>query len=151
MKLNLPSKQSASLTLNMTPLIDIIFLLIVFFVIVYQFIDTDTLPVNLPENCQFASRLDPQVPTVTLSVTQLENSQTGFALDNEMIAAPDDKTLVNLLSLKINSAMDSTTAQPVIKLSIDKHVPYKKAKLALMALSKSKAQKIEFSTLKNIE
>ena len=49
-------KRSAAITLNanMTPMIDVTFLLIVFFVVVSQIVDRDVVPLDLPapENAQ---------------------------------------------------------------------------------------------------
>ena len=39
---------------NMTPIIDIVFLLIIFFLVVCQFIEAENFPVAVPDGCEFA-------------------------------------------------------------------------------------------------
>ena len=54
---------------NMTPIIDIVFLLIIFFLVVCQFIEAENFPVTVPDDCEFAqSDSEPggQVTTVTV-------------------------------------------------------------------------------------
>ncbi len=40
-------------TFNMTPIIDIVFLLIIFFLVVCQFIEAENFPVAVPDGCEF--------------------------------------------------------------------------------------------------
>jgi len=66
---------------NMTPIIDIVFLLIIFFLVVCQFIEAENFPVAVPDDCEFAqsdSEPGAQVTTVTVMKTGAERS--AFAI-----------------------------------------------------------------------
>ncbi|MCK4888036.1 MAG: biopolymer transporter ExbD, partial [Planctomycetes bacterium] len=46
--------RTSSKSFNMTPIVDIVFLMIIFFLVVFQFIDAENFPVNVPDNCDYA-------------------------------------------------------------------------------------------------
>ena len=41
---------------SITPMIDVVFLLIIFFLVVCKFIEAENFPVEIPDNCQFAQK-----------------------------------------------------------------------------------------------
>jgi len=73
---------------NMTPIIDIVFLLIIFFLVVCQFIEAENFPVTVPDNCQFAqSEPDPGAQLTTVTVMKTTEDEVDFAVGSEKVSA----------------------------------------------------------------
>jgi len=140
---------------NMTPIIDIVFLLIIFFLVVCQFIEAENFPVTVPDDCQFA-RSDPepgaQVTTVTVMKTTAE--KIVFAVDSEKIDAsgnafgvPDIvEKLTELIDIRLS---DLPPERRVVTLRIDKDICFAEAQYALAAVAASSATDIQLAALKN--
>jgi len=66
---------------NMTPIIDIVFLLIIFFLVVCQFIEAENFPVAVPDGCEFAqSDPEPGAQVTTVTVMKTPKEGTAFAV-----------------------------------------------------------------------
>ena len=79
---------------NMTPLIDIVFLLIIFFLVVCQFIEAENFPVAVPDGCAFATTAsEPGSPVTTVTVMKTDGGGSVFAVGAEKISASEDADL----------------------------------------------------------
>ncbi len=129
----------------MTALIDIVFLLILFFVVVCQFIETENIPVELADNCGQAQdvRLE---ETASLIVTVIA-SQDGIA----KFAVGSEKTQQENIADRIDANLKNVPdAQKSVTLRIDRSIEFKDAKKALAAISQSKARYVHLAALKDI-
>jgi len=63
---------TSAINANMTPMIDVTFLLIVFFVAVSQIVDRDVVPLDLPAPLQSASGMPEEPAYVTVNLLPLE-------------------------------------------------------------------------------
>jgi len=136
---------------NMTPIIDIVFLLIIFFLVVCQFIEAENFPVTVPDDCQFA-RSDPepgaQVTTVTVMKTTAE--KIVFAVGPEKIPASGNVDIVEKLTELIDICLsDLPPERRVVTLRIDKDICFAEAQYALAAVVASSATDIQLAALKN--
>ncbi len=136
---------------NMTPIIDIVFLLIIFFLVVCQFIEAENFPVTVPDDCQFA-RSDPepgaQVTTVTVMKTTEE--KIVFAVGPEKIPASGNVDIVEKLTELIDIRLsDLPPERRVVTLRIDKDICFAEAQYALAAVAASSATDIQLAALKN--
>lgn len=136
---------------NMTPVIDIVFLLIIFLVVVCRQIDAENFDVTVPDKCSFAQPVaDNQTGITTITVAKdAENGQLIFALGAERTTALLTTDITAWLIQKINQQLkNSPAATKTICLRIDKDISYFHAQKALAAIAQSNAAKIQLATLK---
>jgi biopolymer transport protein ExbD len=138
-------------SLNMTPVIDIVFQLIIFFVLACRFIEAENFPVTVPDGCQFArNETTPGEQVTTLTVMNRPQSVT-FAVGAEEITPHDDADMVALverLAELIDVRLgDLPPGNRVVTLRIDKDIPFAKAQYALAAVAQSNATNVRLAVL----
>ncbi|MHC4131639.1 MAG: ExbD/TolR family protein [Planctomycetota bacterium] len=135
---------------NLTPVIDIVFLLILFFLVVCQFIEAENFPVNVPDICKFAENNSEQKFRVTtLSVVKTSDNNSIFAVDAEKIEFSDYDILVSELVNLLNKKLENLPLdQRIVTLRIDKDICFNKAQYALAGIAESIATDIKISALK---
>ncbi len=138
-------------TFNMTPIIDIVFLLIIFFLVVCQFIEAENFPVAVPDNCEFAqSEPQPRAQVTTVTVMKTTKDGVDFAVGSEKISASGYADIVEKLAQLIDVRLsDLSGDRRVVTLRIDKDVCFAKAQYALAAVAASSATDIQLAALKN--
>ena len=160
--------QGGMRSFNMTPIIDIVFLLIIFFLVVCQFIEAENFPVSVPDECRFAeSDLERrgQMTTVTvirttdatlrssedsLSSLRSTRERTDFAVGAEKIAGANYADIVEKLTELIDVRLKDLPAESrVVILRIDKDVPFYQAQYALAGVAASCARDIQLAVLKD--
>ncbi len=136
----------------MTPIIDVVFLLIIFFLVVCQFIEAENFPVTVPDGCQFAqSDAEPGQQVTTLTVMDGPDGIT-FAVGQEEIPAQDDagmsgtaESLAELIDARLR---DLPPEDKVVTLRIDKDIPFAQAQYALAAVAQSTATNVQLAVLR---
>ena len=136
---------------NMTPVIDIVFQLIIFFALVCKFIEAENFPVAVPDGCEFAQSEPnrwPQLTTVTVMKTTEERSY--FAVGSEKIVTSSYADMVERIAELIDVRLkDLPPEGRVITLRIDKDVCFAEAQYALAGVAASSATDIQLAALKN--
>jgi len=134
----------------MTPFIDIVFLLIIFFLVVCQFIEAENFPVDVPDDCDFAqNEIDNQSQLTTVTVMKIDEV-SYFAVGSERISATDDLDVVEKLAELIDARLkDLPRASRIVTLRIDKDICFKEAQYALAGVASSSATNIRLAALKN--
>lgn len=136
---------------NMTPIIDIVFLLIIFFLVVCQFIEAENFPVAVPDGCEFAQSEPnhrPQLTTVTVMKTAREGS--CFAVGSEKISVSSRLDIVGRLAELIDARLkDLPPEARIVTLRIDKDVCFDEAQYALAGVAASIATDVQLAALKN--
>ena len=135
---------------NATPIIDIVFLLIIFFLVVFQFIEAENFPVTVPDDCEFAvSEDEPGSQIITLTVIKA-GEKTDFAVGPEKIAASNYSDIVKKLTSAINSRLGSLPPdRRIVTLRIDRNIRFAHAQYALAAVAESIATDIQIAALKD--
>jgi biopolymer transport protein ExbD len=138
-------------SINMTPVIDIVFQLIIFFVLACRFIEAENFPVTVPDGCQFArNETTPGEQVTTLTVMNTPQSVT-FAVGAEEITPHDDAdvaALVERLAQLIDVRLgDLPPGNRVVTLRIDKDTPFAQAQYALAAVAQSTATNVRLAVL----
>jgi len=138
---------------NMTPIIDIVFLLIIFFSVVCQFVEAEKFPISVPDGCESALSDDEsggQVATVTVMKTAEE--RVAFAVGPEIISAQDYfgragivEPLARLIDIRLR---DLPGESRVVTLRIDKDVRFADAQYALAAVAQSTATDVQLAVLR---
>ena len=137
---------------NMTPIIDVVFLLIIFFLVVCRFIEAENFPVAVPDSCEFAqSDSEAAVQTTTLTVMKRPGEEITFAVGPEEIPARDDRGVggtAKELAKMINERLkDFPPNERIVTLRIDKEIPFAQAQYALAAVAQSAATDIQLAVL----
>ena len=135
----------------MTPIIDIVFLLIIFFLVVCQFIEAENFPVAVPDECEFAENaLKRKGRVTTVTVTKTTKEKTDFAVGAEKIAGASYAEIVEQLTELIDVRLKDLPADDrIVILRIDKDVPFAQAQYALAGVAASSATDIQLAVLKD--
>jgi len=138
-------------SINMTPVIDIVFQLIIFFVLACRFIEAENFPVTVPDGCQFArEETTPGEQVTTLTVVNRPQSVT-FAVGPQEITPQDDAgiaAVVGKLAQLIDARLgDLPPDKRIVTLRIDKDIPFAKAQYALAAVAQSTATNVRLAVL----
>ncbi len=135
----------------MTPIIDIVFLLIIFFLVVCQFIEAENFPVTVPDNCEFAqSGSEPGAQVTTVTVMKTTAGRSDFAVSSEKVTALSYADIVDKLAELIDVRLrDLPPERRVVTLRIDRQVCFGEAQYALAAVAQSSATDVQLAALKN--
>ncbi len=133
----------------MTPIIDVVFLLIIFFMLVCQFIAAEQFQVEVPDNINSAQKNESsQIKPLTITVIKDENGQSICAVGSEKLGdvTGGDQTLL------IQSAIDdflveNSISERTVRLRCDKSVTFGEVKHILSGISNSKATDLEWAVL----
>ena len=135
---------------NMTPVIDIVFQLILFFALVFKFIEAENFPVAVPGGCDFAQSEVETTAATTVSVVKAEGAVSDFAVGAEKAAGADYEEVTGNLARLIDSRLKDLPAENrVVTLRIDKEIPYAEAQYALAAIAKSSATDIRLAVMRD--
>ena len=136
---------------NMTPIIDIVFLLIIFLVVVCQQIDAENFEVAVPDQCGFAQEKQQDVgrfPTITV-MKQGREKTVVFAVGAEKTTFSENEHLSDWLTERINAQLQQqNSSEKIVSLRIDKDIDYSCAQYALAAVAQSDATDIHLATLR---
>jgi biopolymer transport protein ExbD len=133
---------------NMTPVIDIVFLLIIFFALVFKFIEAENFPVTVPDSCGFAQNQVEQTAPTTITVIKGDSGMSDFAVGSDKVLAANYNEIPSKLADLINKRLTTITNDKTITLRIDKNVPYSQAQFALAGIAKSSATDIRLAVIK---
>ena len=133
---------------NMTPVIDIVFLLIIFFALVFKFIEAENFPVAVPDNCNFAQNSAQQSAPTTITVIKDQTGSSDFAVGSEKVSMANYSEVPSKLADLIDERLKTTTNDKTITLRIDKDIPYSQAQFALAGIARSSATDIRLAVIK---
>ena len=138
---------------NLTPVIDIVFLLIIFFAVVCKFIEAENFPVTVPANCKNAQNdTDKHSASTTLTVMKTDSATSEFAVDSEKISSIGCYEITYKLAELINERLKMLPPENrTVTLRIDRDVSYRDAQYALAALARSNAADIRMAVNKHAD
>ncbi len=134
---------------NLTPVIDIVFLLIIFFAVVCKFIEAENFAVEVPRGCEFAQSEDEsQALMTTVTVMKTGREMSDFALGPNKVSASNYNEIAKELSRLINERLKALPAEDrVVTLRIDKDICFSEAQYAIVAIADSLATDIRVSVM----
>lgn len=132
-----PRKPREAVDINLAPLIDVVFILLLFFVVTTTFTRETQLKVDLPEA---VSGTPPEMVQTTLEV--LVGADGSFALNGKSLSKNDLATLME--ALRTESAGDQSL--PVM-LSADAKAPHQAVVTAMDAASKLGFAQLRITTV----
>jgi len=135
----------------MTPIIDIVFLLIIFFLVVCKFIEAENFSVNVPDDCRFAqSKTQHEGQVTTVTVIKRAGRECDFAVGSEKIVSSDHSDIADRIAMLIDSQLNKLPVElRVVTLRIDEDVCFTQAQYALAGIAQSCARDIQLSVLKH--
>ncbi len=150
LKLDNPFGSKTENSFNMTPIIDIVFLLIIFFMVVSQFIEAENFPVAVPDSCNFAQTdTEQQTQITTVTIMKADMDKNTFAVGSEIINASESSDIVEQLANLIDAQLrELPDGQRIVTLRVDKDICFQQAQYALAAIAESTATDIKLATLK---
>ncbi|MHC4722350.1 MAG: ExbD/TolR family protein [Planctomycetota bacterium] len=135
---------------DMTPIIDIVFLLIIFFLLVCQFIVAENFDVTVPDDissAQPAPAADQQVTTVT--VMSADRGGAVYAVGSEIIAADSAEDISYAIAGEIDMQLQHLPYERrVVCLRIDKDICFGDSQYALAGISQSSATDMKLAVTK---
>jgi biopolymer transport protein ExbD len=148
----LPRLQSIApkdVILNVTPFVDILFLLIIFFMLASRFVAPEAFDVQVPDSVSQARSVTTQDLTATVTLMRSPAGIITCAIGSEVISAADKTALVEKLSTAIDRRLELLPAdRRIVALRIDKHVPYRDTQYILAAVARSQASSIRLAALR---
>lgn len=123
--MNIRPKQKEVLDVNITPLIDVVFLLLIFFMVSTTFKHESEITINLPESSSVSPPKDDNIIEIAI------DSKGTYYIDKRQVVNTELKTVMRALE-KI--AGDRKT--PVILISADAQTPHQSVIVAMDAARK---------------
>jgi biopolymer transport protein ExbD len=146
-------RSARSGSFNITPVIDIVFILIIFFLVVCQFVEAENFPVTVPDQCDAAqNEVEPALERTTVTVMETDSGGIDFAVGPQVIHASDYKKPVEMvppLAGMIDGHLrDMPGPQKIVTLRADKNIEYGYAQYALAAIAQSTATDVQLAVVK---
>jgi len=142
----LRSRQDEGEAFDMTPVIDVVFLLIIFFMLVCQFIAAEAFKVQVPR--QIASAVTPhdQQQVFTLTVMP-DEGKALYAAGSDRLNCADSADIAALIAAAIddhyrNASLDETK---IVRLRCDQSVTFGQVRPVLEGISKSCATDVDWA------
>jgi len=138
----------------MTPVIDIVFILIIFFLVVCQFVEAENFRVAVPDRCDAAQNtIEPGLERTTVTVMTTESGDIEFAVGPQVLHASDQGKLSgvvpSLVALIDERLRDLPSSQKIVTLRVDKDAQYGYAQYALAAIAQSTATDIQLAVVRD--
>ncbi|HOQ03844.1 MAG TPA: biopolymer transporter ExbD [Anaerohalosphaeraceae bacterium] len=145
--LNLPFEPTGSF--DMTPIIDVVFLLIIFFMLVFQFITAEKADVQVPESIRSAQPSEEDV-LATVTVGRDSEGKVFFRVDGVSAEVSEVKEVSSVIADLIDrqAARKNGSSKKIVRLRCDKEIPFGIAKYALQGIADSRATDIQWSVIK---
>lgn len=131
----LRSKRDNDLDLNITPLIDVVFLLLIFFMVSTTFQRESEISIELPESSGKVTESDKKVIEISI------DNQGHYYINQRRVKDNDIKTLKNALSI-----VRGDTKEPKLIISADKLTPHQSVVRAMDAARQLGLVHLTFAT-----
>ena len=136
-------------TFDMTPIIDVVFLLIIFFMLVAQFIAAEQFKVSVPDEIQTA-QAQPVEEKRPLTITVMPDAQQGVtcAIGSETLDPVQGKNLKIIITAAVNDYLaQNKSADTTVRLRCDRSIPFGQVKYILAGISESRAENLDWAVL----
>jgi biopolymer transport protein ExbD len=134
---------------DMTPIIDVVFLLIIFFMLVAQFIAAEQFTVSVPDAITTA-QTQPVEEKRPLTITVLPDAEQGItcAIGSETLDPVQGNDMKMLITAAINDYLaENKSADPTVRLRCDRAVPFGQVKYILSGIAQSRAENLDWAVL----
>lgn len=142
-------QHSCFASFNMTPIIDVVFLLIIFFMLVCQFIVAENFEVNIPYDTHNAQQQPQEKEMITtVSVMKSGNDEITYAVGSEIITASGKQELIGKIAAAVDAQLDPIKQKrKIVCLRIDRDIAYSNTQNVLAAIAESVATDIQLAVI----
>lgn len=137
-------------TFDMTPIIDVVFLLIIFFMLVAQFIVAEQYKVSVPDEIATAQAPSETEEKHPLTITVMPNQEKGIicAVGSEKLSSVKGKDMKALITSVIDDYLNEhKPADKTVRLRCDQSVPFGQVKYILSGISQSCAENLDWAVI----
>lgn len=139
--MRVPQRQRQATGLNMTPMIDVVFQLIIFFLLSNHLAQQEThLELNLPAAASGKEVDDNTVPRVTINV-----------LADGSILLGNHETPASELTSRLKFELDKSSSDLEVRIRADRSVPYQAVEPILLACADAGIWNVTFAVYKKAE
>ncbi|MHC4926988.1 MAG: ExbD/TolR family protein, partial [Planctomycetota bacterium] len=132
-------------TFDMTPVIDVVFLLIIFFMLVCQFIAAEQFKVAVPDRIASA-QADEVKACEPLTITVMaENGGAVCAVGSERLADVQGDDMAQLITGAVDELLTDEMSDKTVRLRCDKAVTFGQVKHILKGISNSEAATLDWA------
>lgn len=131
---------------DLTPVIDVVFLLIIFFMLVCQFMAAEQFAVAVPDQIQTGQSPPQKELPLTLTVLLDERQQAVCASGSQRLAQVKGEDLAKLITSTVNEELKNSRDKTV-RLRCDKRITFGQVKYILSGISNSRAQQLDWAVL----
>jgi biopolymer transport protein ExbD len=139
--------QRAEMGFDLTPFIDVIFLLIIFFMLVCQFFADELFEVSLPDKIASVEELESK-SLLTITVMQKEG-KVSYAVGADILPGDEPQLLERMIASAIDSRQLKVGQEKIVCLRCDKQIAFQHVRPVLNGIAKSSAEKIQWAILKD--
>jgi biopolymer transport protein ExbD len=134
---------------DMTPVIDVVFLLIIFFMLVCQFIAAEQFQVQVPDNIRSAQQDESERQSpLTITVMAGNDGNAEYALDSEKLGKIQGTDLAQLICSEIDQRLSANSnGERTVHLRCDKSITFGQVKYILSGISKSSSDTLDWAVL----
>ncbi len=135
--------------LNVIPFVDILFMLIIFFILAARFVAPDEFSVEVPQPVEHARSIASDEGITTITVMPSATGGIDCAIGSERLPAIDKGEMVARLSSAIDKRLEFFPPQKrIVALRIDKSIPYKDVQYVLAAVARSNAAAVRLAAIR---
>ena len=134
----------------MTPMIDIIFLLIIFFMVVCQFFVAENFEISVPDDI---SNSDPKNTALeqraTVSVFYNEDGKLVYAVGSDMIQEGNATEISSKIAKQLDDTLDRIdSTKKIVDLRISRNITFHDYQYALAGIAQSRATDMKLAVFK---
>jgi biopolymer transport protein ExbD len=146
--MRVPSNLSrASLGFNMTPMIDVVFLLIIFFLVSSHLAQQEVqLELDLPEAASGHTPAEEEIRRVVINVLPEQQAGKRIMVSGRLVAAEE---LAQLIDYESRRARREARGQLEVRIRSDRRVPYHVVEPLLVACARSGVWKVTLAVVEN--
>jgi biopolymer transport protein ExbD len=136
-------------TFDMTPIIDVVFLLIIFFMLVAQFIVAEQYKVSVPDDIKTAAPSEAEEKR-SLTITVMPDQHEGVicAIGGEKLSSVTGEDMKSLITSVINDYFaERKNAEKTVRLRCDRSIPFGQVKYILSGISESRAKNLDWAVI----
>jgi biopolymer transport protein ExbD len=130
---------------DLTPVIDVVFLLIIFFMLVCQFMAAEQFAVAVPEDIQTGKPTNERYVPVTVTVMR-DEQKSVCAVGSQRLANVKGQDLSMLITSAVNEGLAGSD-EKTVRLRCDKEVPFGEVKYILSGISNSQAEQLDWAVV----
>jgi biopolymer transport protein ExbD len=148
MKIRL-TREESDVCFNMTPMIDVVFLLITFFVLVGTFTADEYFEILVPDKIVSSEQFDPRMETlVTITVMQ-KDGKICYAAGADILPGDEPALLEKMIASAIDGRTPQAGQEKTVCLRCDKQVAFENIRPVLAGIAQSDARKIQWAVTQN--